>query len=305
MVKRALRAVDVLRGLLVGLQRPATKSDEPAGDVPDGENDPSTVEVIQGSIVPALGQSARLQPLLLVTRLLGGFDQGTRLAPRRLRTIADREVFNGRVPEPALPQVAEAHALALPGLHQLLGEPLLGPRRQVGQTLPFGLLLLLLLGQLPLLDLDAILVGQPPQRFGVGQLLVLHQEGHGAAPLVGAEALEDALAGHHVEGGGLLVGEGAQSTQARPALFELDEIRDHIFNDGGLQDGVDGVLRDHAVGKRIGKVAPPFRSSPRRWRQSAMSLNPLPCTLRISTRSSSLRCLRSLAMYTSMLRPLK
>ena len=233
-IQRALRAVDVLGDLLVRLECPSAESDDPAGHVADGENDPPSVEIVQGSVFPTFCQPADFQPLLLISRLLCGLDKRPRLPPGRIRTVSDDEIADRGVTKSALTEVAEADALAFPRLHHLLGEPLLRPRRQVGQALPLGLLLLFLLRQLALLDLDAILVGQPPQRLRIGELLVLHQKCHGAAALVGAETLENAFAGHHVKRRGLLVGERTQPAQTRPALFELHKIRDHVFNDGGL-----------------------------------------------------------------------
>ena len=137
---------------------------------------------------------------------------------------------------------------------ELLLEPLLGPRGEVGEAFPLGLLRLLLGGELPLLDFDAVFVGEPTECFRIRELLVLHQEGHSAAPLAGAEILENALAWDDVKGRRLLVGERTQPAHARPALLELDELTDHLFDDGGLHDGVDGVLRNHGGEKRKGKV---------------------------------------------------
>ena len=142
---------------------------------------------------------------------------------------------------------------------ELLLEPFLGPSGEVGEALPLGLLGLFFRRQLPLLNLNSVFPGQPAQGLRIGELLVLHQERHSAAPLAGTEILENALAGHHVKRWGLLVGERTQAAHARPALLELDELRHHLLDDGGLQDGVDGILRNHAGEKRKGKVGPASR----------------------------------------------
>ena len=54
------------------------------------------------------------------------------------------------------------------------------------------LFLLLLVGQFSLMDLDMIFLGKPAQGLGIGELLVLHDEGHGIAALAAAEAVTGA-----------------------------------------------------------------------------------------------------------------
>ena len=87
---------------------------------------------------------------------------------------------------------------------------------------------------------------------------MLHQEGDRAAPLSRAKILEHALSWHHVKRRGLFIGEGAHSPQAGSVLLQLNEIRDHILNDGGLEYGVYGILGNHACAKRRIKVGLPF-----------------------------------------------
>ena len=74
-----------------------------------------------------------------------------------------------------------------------------------------------------------------------------------------------------------------------------------------LTRGLDAVLGTLAsLGADPLSVASAARSTSARYSSSfVISRKPLPCTFRISTRGSGARYLRSLAMYTSMLRPLK
>ena len=65
-----------------------------------------------------------------------------------------------------------------------------------------------------LVDLYPVFAGKVLQRLGVGHLLVLHDECHGAAGLAAPEALEDALARGDRERGGLLVVEGTRVTKS-------------------------------------------------------------------------------------------
>jgi len=253
-VERALGAVDVFGDLLVGFERPAAEANESAGHVPDREHHPAAVEIVERAVLALLAEPARQQPLLLIAGLPGRLGEGAVLTPRGVRAVADGKIGQGGIAEATLSEVPQADALALPGLMELLLEPFLGPGGQIGEAFAFGLLGLLLGGQLPLLDFDAVFVGEPTERLRIGELLVLHQEGHCAPPLSGAEILKDALARDHVEGRCLLVGERTQPAHARPALLELNELTDHLFDDGGLHDGVDGVLRDHGGEKRKGKV---------------------------------------------------
>ena len=61
------------------------------------------------------------------------------------------------------------------------------------EALTFALCLLLLVGQLLLLHLDAILLGQIFQRFGIGELFVLHDEVYGIASLAAGKAFAQSL----------------------------------------------------------------------------------------------------------------
>ena len=94
----------------------------------------------------------------------------------------------------------------------------------------------LLGGDLFLLHLDVVSLCQPAERFGVREVLMLHDEVDGVAALAAAEALEDALGGRDGEGGGLLVMERTQSQHVDPSSFQRNELRHHLGYLGSVED---------------------------------------------------------------------
>ena len=66
--------------------------------------------------------------------------------------------------------------------------------------------------------------------------------------------LEDALLRDHVKRRGLLVRERTQAAVAAPLLFQLHEVADHLFDDGGFKDLRDSGLGDHGQAMRLTKI---------------------------------------------------
>ena len=83
---------------------------------------------------------------------------------------------------------------------------------------------------------------------------MFHQERDRTASFPRAEILENPFARHHVKRRCFFICEGAQAAHARPTFLELNEFPDHLFNDGGLHNGVDSVLWNHAGEMRKGKL---------------------------------------------------
>ena len=77
---------------------------------------------------------------------------------------------------------------------------------------------------------------QPPERLGVGEVLMLHDEVDGVASLAASEALEDALGGRDGERGGLLVMERTQSQVVDASLLQRHELLHHLGYLGSVED---------------------------------------------------------------------
>ena len=80
------------------------------------------------------------------------------------------------------------------------------------------------MGQLALAYLYMVFIGQPPQCFGIGHLLVLHDEAHGRTALATGETLTDIARGRHVERRCGVVVEGTQTLIAGTTLTERHEL---------------------------------------------------------------------------------
>jgi hypothetical protein len=91
-------------------------------------------------------------------------------------------------------------------------------------TLALALLSLLVVGEFALLYLDVILSCEPSQRFGIGHLLVLHDEAYGVAALTASEAMAGAACRRHIERRGLLVVERAQTLIVASTLAKCNKL---------------------------------------------------------------------------------
>src|SRR5690606_14534583 len=114
-----------------------------------------------------------------------------------VEAIPQLEFPDDVLPEPALPEVTQAHITALLGIKKGFGEILLGEGIddvQAVRDLALGDLLRALHG---FLDLDTILLGQPVYGLHEGIFLMLHQETDGIATTAASETFIEFLARGH------------------------------------------------------------------------------------------------------------
>ena len=163
-----------------------------------------------------------------------------------VKAEAQPEAFYHFVAEAAPVEVAEAYGAPHLVVVEQVGEVLLGKLTHVEQAVTLRLPLLLLLGLLFLLNLYVVLVGQPPQRLGIGIVLVLHEELHHIARLAAAEALEDALRRRHIERRRLLIVERAAAYVVGSTLLERHKVAYHLLDAGGVHDALYGLLIYHS-----------------------------------------------------------
>ena len=87
--------------------------------------------------------------------------------------------------------------------------------------------------------------------LGERQSVGLHEEGDDVAPLAAPETVPTTDAWPHVEGGGLLVVEGAEALEgADPAGLESDPLADNLLDAGAFPYRVD-VVPDDAAGHEV------------------------------------------------------
>ena len=103
-------------------------------------------------------------------------------------------------------------------------------------TLALILLLYLLGSDLLLLYLDVVFLCQVPERFGIREMLMLHDKVDGVASLAAAEALEDALGGRDGERRGLLVMKRTQSQVVDASFLQRHELLHHLGYLGSVED---------------------------------------------------------------------
>ena len=180
------------------------------------------------------------QPVVVAVAALARREQARLLAHRAVDLLGAQCVGHGVpavrcVADAELAHVVERHAAALEvlagalafrrcecidveALRDFVGlVDLLGDAARLGVTALFG-------------DLDAAVAGEGAHGLGEGEVLVLHQETDGIAADLTAEAVERLAFGIDVEGGRLLVVEGAEAYVVPTGLLELyvapDEVDD-------------------------------------------------------------------------------
>ena len=120
------------------------------------------------------------------------------------------------------------------------------------EALAFGLCLLLFVGEFALLYFDVVLLGQVAQRFGVGQLFVLHDEVHRVASLSAGKTLAQTLGWRDVEGGSLVIVEGTETHVVHAPLAQGDEVGHDVVNLRRVQYSVYGYLVYHVAVSGVG-----------------------------------------------------
>ena len=101
-------------------------------------------------------------------------------------------------------------------------------------ALAFVLFAPFVVAQFAFLNLDMILVGQPPQCLWIGHLLVFHDKAHGGATLSTTKAMANATRRRHHKRWCALVMKRAQPFIVRPGLAQGYELGNHIHDVGCL-----------------------------------------------------------------------
>ena len=161
-----------------------------------------------------VAQARLQQKLSLVALILCRSGQGIAL----WQAVAQSEAAHDVVAYAAAAEVLHTVGHAVGSVPQRVLEVSGSPFVHYIHRLALALGLLFFRGQLSLVYLDVILGSQPPQGFGIGHLLMFHDEAHGCAALAAREALADVARWRHIERGRSVVVERTQSLVVHSAL---------------------------------------------------------------------------------------
>lgn len=239
----ALGRILVLGNGLVGTQRTAAESDDAPRNVMYGENHPVAEAVVERTVALAFERKA-------------GRDQELLFISRRQRILRHPVATRGAEPEAELldrgvghaallAEIGHTHAHALGLVVQVVGEIIGRPAVEREHRFAVVVAAYLFLGHLLLLDLDAVSFGHHLQGFGIGDVLVLHQERDGIAAFAAAEAFIYPLRGRHDERRGFLVVERAAGLIVHTLALERDVLADNIHDIGGCINAVYCFPVDH------------------------------------------------------------
>ena len=95
-------------------------------------------------------------------------------------------------------------------------------------------------------DFYAVLLGQPAQRVGVGQLLVLHQKSNYRAALSRRKTLKNALGRNHIKRRRLLLSKGTKAPEAAAAALKRCEFANNLLNARGVKNAVNSGRRNQS-----------------------------------------------------------
>lgn len=224
LVDRRLGRVEVLGAVVVVAELARAEADDIAADVPDGPHE-AAAEAVDGAAATVLGEAGEDQ--FLVGEALAAQEAGE-VVPAG-RGVADAEVGGGGLVEAALGEELPAD-LGF-GRVELVDVELGGDLVRLDQADALPALVAGVVAAFLVPQGDARLRGEALDRLREGEVVDLHHEGEGVAALLAAEAVEESLAGADLEGGRLLVVEGAEALEVSAARVAQLEVLGH--------DGVD------------------------------------------------------------------
>lgn len=130
-------------------------------------------------------------------------------------------------------------------LVEMLSKLLLGISSKLEEGITLMLSLALFIRKLCLLNHDTIHVGKEPQRFRIGHLGMLHQEGDAVATLATTKTLKDISSRIDVEGTCLLVVEGTAGNIIITSPSQGEETGYNLFYMSGILNLLYGVGTNH------------------------------------------------------------
>ncbi len=170
--------VQVFRDLVVLFKGTGPKPDHPAGKVVDGKDDPSAE-----AVVFLVFLDNRQSGLFKVFNFIAGIQGVIREGIPFVLAVTQLEPVDGLLCELPLLKIFQSDGPALFGIFQLGCKIFACKVRHLVQGFPFVVCLTVLLGLALLTDLDVVFLCQVPERFGIGKVLMLHEEVHGIAAL--------------------------------------------------------------------------------------------------------------------------
>ncbi len=225
-----LRAVEVFGRFGVGLEHPSTKTHDTPAQTVNGEHGAAPKAVDVATVFPGNAEAGTYQVLGLVTCSHCGIVKTF----AALQVEAQFKAVNGVFGKSALAEVGQAYRAA----HGILPHPARKLLRCKGidrqQTFPNVARLVRFFRRSLFFELDVVFLREPAQRIRIGHLLVLHQKRDGRTPFPRGEIFKNLLGRDDVEGRRLFLGKGAESSEARTALFKLDEIPYNFLNSNGI-----------------------------------------------------------------------
>ena len=247
--------VEVFAYLHPRLQDASAKGDHLARYAVDREHDPAREEVVDAAVLPFAAEPRFEQIVDFIAPFLGLHGQGVALFGR----ISQPELADDVFVEAPLLEVGQTYRTAFVGLEQRLAEELLGEGIDDKHVFALASLLTLFVGQLLFMNLDVVFLGQVFQRFVVGELLVLHDEVYGAAPLAATETFANPFRRRYAERGRPVVVKRAQPPIVGSTPAQADEVGYDIDDVGRGHNFIDGCLVYHLFSFGCTKIAISWR----------------------------------------------
>ena len=187
-VDKGFGRVHVFGHLLILAQSTATEGHHLAGDGEYGIHHPRLETVIQVTAVRADAKPRINQIFFIQTRFLGCVQQVIAFVKR----ISEMESLYCPVVDASFPEICQSYLPTVSSVLHIVLE--MSHSEIIGRHHPLAVVHLasLIVGDVVLLNLDVIFVGQPPQSLPVGELLMLHDEVDRTATLAAAETLANA-----------------------------------------------------------------------------------------------------------------
>ena len=160
-----------------------------------GEDDTSPKTVAQSVVVRFITKSGLDKEFFLISFLYSLLCHGI----VALGTIAQLEFLDNVITESTVAKISHTDAASVHMVAQDILEIVAGKLVDDEKAFAFALSELFFVRQFPLLDFDAVFLGEVFQRFGIRHLFMFHDEMYGIAPFAAGETFAQPFGGRHVE----------------------------------------------------------------------------------------------------------
>ena len=233
MVDLRIGRVDVflLHALCTRVEQSASEGHHLPTDIQPREDHTTAISVVDTFLIFNT-EACLYQELLLIAFGLGCLCHSIALGGRESQLkLLDDIIADATATEILLTDGLSVYVV-IQDIMEVVPRPLVDDKHRLTLTL----FALFFIGELTFLYLDIVFLRQPAQGFGIGNLLMLHEERHRSTALPTGETMTDILGGRDHERGGCIIVKRTQSLIVDTCFAQCHKLAHHIHDVGSIDD---------------------------------------------------------------------